>query len=83
MLRDETMELAGRHAAFHRMEVTQSEICGCFYCGETFPPNEIEVWENDDATAVCPRCTAKAVIGSKSGFPIDADFLRSMHDYWF
>ncbi len=70
-----------------RDELLASELCGCFYCCQTFPTLEIENWINEGGkgafTAVCPRCEIDAVIGSKSGFPITHRFLRDMHKYWF
>jgi hypothetical protein len=66
----------------------QSEICGCFYCLERFPPNAITEWIDANATgegqtALCPRCGIDSVIGSASGFPITPEFLKSMNRRWF
>jgi hypothetical protein len=86
---------AKRHAANNQAEVEASTVCGCFYCLQTFPPNDIVAWggldvadfNNPDAasagTALCPRCGNDSVIGDKSGYRIDADFLSQMYSAWF
>jgi ssDNA-binding Zn-finger/Zn-ribbon topoisomerase 1 len=63
-----------------------SEEAGCFYCCETYPAGQVTEWvrENDSGrTAVCPRCGIDSVLGSSAGFPLTAEFLQAMHDYWF
>jgi hypothetical protein len=78
------LELAHRHSSGHRDEVLASELCGCFFCCQTFPPSEIEHWLNEaGGTALCPRCAVESVIGSRSGFALTQEFLQEMHDYWF
>ena len=72
----------------YREEILKSEICGCFYCTQTFSPDEIFEWWGDEEsgvepTAVCPKCGIDSVIGSASGFPIDSTFLSKMRDFWF
>lgn len=74
---------AHKHSSNHREELMKSEICGCFYCLETFPPQEIERWIDDGKCAMCPKCDIDSVIGSASSFPITNDFLNRMHKYWF
>lgn len=79
---------AHRHSANHRAELLESNLAGCFYCSQTFPPSLVEEWVDEDengngTTALCPRCGIDSVIGSASGFPITAQFLRKMHAYWF
>jgi hypothetical protein len=86
---------AHRHSARHRIEIKESEMCGCFYCLEIFLPQEIEDWvdwpqgtpadqELDmGTTALCPKCGIDSVLGSKSGFPITSEFLAKMKEHWF
>lgn len=80
---------AHRHCKWHREEVLASELCGCFYCCETFPPSEIKEWWDESVfdgigqTAICPRCEIDAVIGSESGYPLTSEFLKGMHLEWF
>ncbi|ACL64855.1 conserved hypothetical cytosolic protein [Anaeromyxobacter dehalogenans 2CP-1] len=85
---DADLEAAHRRCGNHRAELLASDVCGCFYCLETFPPAKIEEWIAEDAagvgkTALCPRCGIDSVIGSKSGLPTDREFLSRMHAYWF
>lgn len=65
----------------------RSEACGCFYCLETFRAREIQEWTDEvegvGQTAICPHCDLDTVIGSASGYPIEADFLRQMRAAFF
>jgi hypothetical protein len=79
----------------HRKEIEASALCGCFYCLETFGPSEISEWVDwpvdtreelelsAGTTALCPRCGIDSVIGSLSGYPINAEFLSAMRRHWF
>jgi hypothetical protein len=74
---------AHKHSLRNRKEIEASRDCGCFYCLAIFPPSQIEVWIDDEQTAVCPKCPVDSIIGSASGYPITRDFLTRKHDYWF
>lgn len=78
---------AHRNCTFHREEILNSEICGCFYCLKQFKPQLIEHWTDErdgtGQTAICPLCWIDSVIGSNSGYPITEEFLKKMHEYWF
>lgn len=84
---DARLEAAYRRASGHRTEILESLVCGCFFCGGEFEPNEIGEWVGEEGgggdTALCPHCGNDAVIGSASGLPITAEFLGDMHTYWF
>lgn len=73
----------------HKKQLEKDSLCGCFYCLSTFHPKEIKEWLIDDnpcdkdGTALCPYCGIDSVIGESSGFPITAEFLKKMQDYWF
>lgn len=78
---------AHKHTEF-QSEILKSEICGCFYCLETFTPDIIDDWYGEkcdeyDPLALCPKCGIDSVIGSNSGFPIEFWFLRIMKEFWF
>ena len=85
---------AHTHCTRNWMEINSSDLAGCFYCLSIFTPSKIVEWHNEetfetgsdgspDCTAFCPDCHVDSVIGSKSGFPIERDFLAFMHSYWF
>ena len=86
---------ATRHASQNQAEVEASRLCGCFCCVQIFPPTEIVAWsgldvsdfDNPDAmsagTALCPRCGSDSVIGDRSGYPIEPEFLHRMNEAWF
>lgn len=81
------LESAHGHSSRHRGEVLGSELCGCFYCCQTFPPSAIEDWVDEvndvGTTAICPRCGIDSVIGSRSGIVLTPEFLKEMQGYWF
>jgi len=82
------LRAAHKRSARHRAEIESSVVCGCFYCKETFAPNEIEDWTDAhgpvaEQTALCPRCGIDSVIGDKSGFAITREFLGQMNKVWF
>ncbi|MDD5638242.1 MAG: hypothetical protein PHD84_10590 [Atribacterota bacterium] len=84
----EYLKSAHKHSIFHKKEIMESRLCGCFHCLQTFYPDEIFNWCDEDnpkgATALCPFCYVDAVIGSKSGFPVDdPEFLEEMQRHWF
>jgi hypothetical protein len=80
---DDALEAAHKHSVQNRVELERSEICGCFYCGKTFAPTRVQEWIDDGKTALCPFCSIDSVLSSASGFSLDHEFLRKMHDYWF
>jgi len=67
----------------HRAQIEASEVCGCFYCLETYPPTAIQDWcDDDEGTALCARCGIDSVIGSASGWPVTPEFLAKMNQHW-
>ncbi len=86
---------AHRHTIDNRVEIEASTLCGCCNCMQCFPPADIVAFvgldfENFDKpdvagleTALCPLCGGEAVIGDRSGFPVDPPFLRQMNEAWF
>ena len=78
---------AHKRSIRHRNEILQSDICGCFNCLNIFNPSDIEHWidKNENGigqTAMCPKCSVDTVLGSKSGYTINSDFLTAMKRYW-
>ena len=68
----------------NKEQLEKSEKCGCFYCGEIFPPSEITDYVSDgEPTALCPYCHIDSVIGDASSFPITPKFLKAMYKRWF
>lgn len=85
---------AHRHISDNRAEVEASSVCGCIQCLELFEPSEIVAYGGLDmadfadpqalarGTAICPRCGSESVIGDKSGYEINPNFLNRMHQAW-
>lgn len=76
-------EEAHKYSTNNRTQLALSSQAGCFYCGETFKPEEIEKWLDGDKTAMCPRCNVDSVIGDQSGYKLTSEFLQGMYDRWF
>jgi hypothetical protein len=86
---------AHHHTARNRAEIEASTVCGCFHCMQVFPPSEIVAWTGLDVsnfndpdaanaeTALCPRCGSESVLGDKSGYEINTNFLGRMNEAWF
>ena len=86
----EQLEAAHKHSIYNRDEILRSGLCGCFYCGHVFTPDELDEemdWTDmyaEQATALCPKCMIDAVIGDASGYPVaDGAFQNSMFEYFF
>ncbi|MES2353012.1 MAG: cytoplasmic protein [Pseudomonadota bacterium] len=80
-------DLAHTHAINHRAEILASTSCGCFHCQQNFLPSTITYWVDEvdgiETTALCPHCGVDSVIGSSSGYPVNAEFLQTMFTHWF
>jgi hypothetical protein len=80
------LEQAPKRSSSHKAEILASNLCGCFYCEQTFPPTEIKEWIEENIakgeTAICPKCGIDSVLSSK--LPItDRQFLSEMNTLWF
>jgi hypothetical protein len=65
------------HTRQNRAEISRSEVCGCLYCEQLYPPGEIAGWAGE--TAVCPRCGQKTVVGSGAGMELTRELLHRSH----
>jgi hypothetical protein len=86
---------AYRYTTNNWAQVRGSKLCGCCNCLETFGPDEVVAWTGldfqnaddpkavENQTAMCPHCGCEAVLGDKSGYPINAQFLGHMNEAWF
>jgi len=83
-----TLEAAHKHSVFNKAEGLGSDLCGCFYCLETFIAAGLVEFADEDnekgMTLLCPHCGIDSVIGDKSGFPVgDQIFLSAMNRFYF
>lgn len=90
---------AHKHSSRNQEEIAKSEICGCFYCCQTYPATEVVEWidrrnnprivgdpekvKSKPGTALCPKCHIDSVIGDAAGFDLTPYFLDEMHKVWF
>lgn len=84
----EDLEKAHLFSLSNKKQISQSKICGCFYCGFVFPAADLtdDDWTIDvgGPTALCPSCMIDSVIGDASGYPIeDERFMSAMNQYFF
>ncbi len=80
--REREASLLHRHGKANRMELEESEVCGCIACERIYSPTNITTWI-DEQTAQCPHCGIDSVVGSASGIPITPSVLRRAHERWF
>lgn len=79
---------AAKKSRNNRKALETSQLCGCYYCEQTFSPREITVWVDEDKegwgrTALCPRCHIDAVLGDTQGIGLSHDTLKRLHVVWF
>ena len=81
----ESVIAAHQYCTSNKKMLRKGKLCGCFYCLHVYSPKEIKDWIKDKngPTALCPHCGIDSVIGESSGYPITADFLKEMNEYWF
>jgi hypothetical protein len=80
------LEQAHKSCSSHRHEIMNGNLCGCFYCLQTFLSTDIEDWIEEgnekEETAICLKCGIDSLLSSK--FPItDYIFLKEMNNRWF
>lgn len=67
-------------STLHREQLLASDVAACYYCFSEFPPSAADEWcdgDDQDQTALCPRCGVDAVVGFSG--PVDATWMRSAH----
>jgi len=69
-------------ASNNRFEVAHSERCACFFCGQTFAPEQVTEWTDKDMTALCPSCKMDSVLPDYNT-PIDAETIAELNRYAF
>ena len=82
----EYLKKAHKHSFKNMEEFKASTKGGCFCCLSIFDSTEETGWveERDGkVTVLCPYCSVDSVIGDKSGYPIDEQFLKAMQKEWF
>lgn len=82
MLPFSELERASKAAYNNRETIGKATVCGCYYCLQEFPPQDVNEWTSDDS-ALCPRCGIDSVIPDTSGLPLDRASLQAMHARWF
>ncbi len=85
---DHWLKVAHKKSIYHRKEIEESILCGCFYCKRIFQAKKIREWVDvsgpvSEQTALCPHCGIDSVIGDASDFNITETFLKEMNEAWF
>ena len=71
------------HSFKNRKEIVNSDLCGCFYCGNTFQASEIHEWCDNGETAICPHCGIDSVLCNTPEIKISKQLLRLMNNLFF
>jgi hypothetical protein len=82
MITNEQLRDAHKKSRNNKNSIQHDQICGCFYCLNTFDSSKIAAWIDDGQTALCPICGIDAVLSANIA-PITKEFLSLMHDRWF
>lgn len=76
---EHTVEQAPELSKDNRDEISCGVPCGCYFCFRLFGGHDIEEWEDDGKTALCPHCGVDAVIANVD----DALYLVDAGMRWF
>ena len=69
---------------FHRDRLFESPNCGCYKCRSLFEATDIVQWDDDNLTAICPKCGATRVLGSSdSTLPISPSEIEAIGEMAF
>ena len=67
---DELLEEAHKHTSDNHHEVQGSQRSRRMFCGNWYDSSKPSLYESDYAV-ICNVCSVDAIIGDKSGYPID------------
>jgi hypothetical protein len=81
-LDNEFLIQAHKFCTGNKVSIEQGKSCGCFYCLNIFPANEVIDYIEPEDTAICPYCGIDSVICDKD-INFDKAFLTKMKSYWF
>jgi len=79
---EEYIRKAPMYAFKNREAVLQSQVCGCYNCLEVIQVEDIDLWTDDDETALCPKCTMDTLLPESLGCPLDTTSLMEIRDHW-
>lgn len=72
-----------KKSLYNKEALEKTNLCGCFYCCETYKTNEIKEWTDNGNTAICPKCGIDSIIPlSKEDFDTK-EVLEKMFKYYF
>jgi len=77
------LKQAPMYAMKNKLRIESSTRCGCYYCLEIFPKEEIAEWTDGHETALCPHCHVDSLIPDATGFDLNTQNLKTIHDFWF
>lgn len=74
------------YSEMNKKAIDKSNICGCYYCLEIYPKQDIYEWitdVHDEPTALCPYCDQPTVLTDSFKPDLDIDFLKTVHNFWY
>ncbi|WP_415913105.1 hypothetical protein [Neptuniibacter sp. QD37_11] len=66
-------------------ELSESKLCGCYYCIVSMSADKVSDWKNSAAKTgpVCPNCGTNSIIGDELGQSITDELLSAMNTRYF
>lgn len=78
------LKMLHRKSIGNKARLADAKHCGCFFCLSHFAMAELEYCDDeDDQTAVCPRCGIDSVIGEYEDQRVPDDLLKAMKERYF
>lgn len=74
----EVLAMYHKQSSNHRGSLKKVDLCGCFYCLQTFKFDKIEEWTDNGETALCPLCGIDSVLPHSN-----QKVLKSLNGYYF
>ena len=79
---NEEIKNLSKYSKNNKTYIENSDKCACYFCLNTFSPQEIEEWTDNGQTAICPKCKVDSVVGD-STTNLDKQFIEKASKYWF
>lgn len=77
------LEDAVNYSTYNKNQFKNNCLCGCYHCLEIFQSKEIRNWIDNQETALCPYCGIDSILTIDSGYDINEESLKELHNHWY